>query len=153
MLPWGCTFYSCIYESSHPGCKFSHILLHLLSLQKEPYITSTNLPWDCTQSVQSVQLACEASVSLRIFSPVTCLLLFPVAEGYPAVQCQFPRRLAHLSPSPTPTSLASSIMAHRRLAHCSAKVLPIAASSARGQLWMKTASALLHLVKFVFICK
>uniref|UniRef100_A0A8C4GHL1 Roundabout, axon guidance receptor, homolog 3 (Drosophila) n=1 Tax=Dicentrarchus labrax TaxID=13489 RepID=A0A8C4GHL1_DICLA len=55
-------------------------------------------------------------------------------EGYPVVQCQFPRRRARRSPSPTPTSPANSITAHQRLARCSAKVLPIAASTARGQL-------------------
>uniref|UniRef100_A0A8C4E0W5 Roundabout, axon guidance receptor, homolog 3 (Drosophila) n=1 Tax=Dicentrarchus labrax TaxID=13489 RepID=A0A8C4E0W5_DICLA len=60
--------------------------------------------------------------------------LLLIAEGYPVVQCQFPRRRARRSPSPTPTSPANSITAHQRLARCSAKVLPIAASTARGQL-------------------
>ncbi len=77
------------------------------------------------------------------------LPLLPIAEGYPAVQCQFPRRRARHSPSPTPTFLANSITAHQRLAHCSAKVLPIAVSTARGQLWMKTTSARPHPVKWL----
>uniref|UniRef100_A0A8D2ZYP7 Roundabout, axon guidance receptor, homolog 3 (Drosophila) n=1 Tax=Scophthalmus maximus TaxID=52904 RepID=A0A8D2ZYP7_SCOMX len=47
---------------------------------------------------------------------------------------QLSRRRARRSPSPTPTSLSNSITAHRRLARCSAKVLPIAASTARGRL-------------------
>lgn len=75
------------------------------------------------------------------------LPFLPIAEGYPAVQCQFPRRRAHRSPSPTPTSLANSITAHQKLARSSAKVLLIAACTARGQLSVKTASACLRPVK------
>lgn len=71
----------------------------------------------------------------------------PIAEGYPAVQCQFPRRWARCSPTPTQTSPANSITAHQRLARGSARVLPIAASTARGRLWMKTPSAPPHPVK------
>lgn len=77
------------------------------------------------------------------------LPLFLIAEGYPAVQCQFPRHQAHRSPSPTLTPPANSITAHQRLARCSAKVLPIAASTARGLVWKKTPVAALHLV---YIC-
>lgn len=65
----------------------------------------------------------------------------PAAEGYPAVRCQFPRRRAHRSPSPTPTSWANSITAHQRLARCRARALLIAASRARGRLSAKTAAA------------
>lgn len=81
------------------------------------------------------------------------LPLLPIAEGYPAVQCQFPRRRARRSPSPTPASLANSITAHQRLARCSAKVLPIAASTARGQLPTKTTSAPLHPVIWLAACR
>lgn len=74
--------------------------------------------------------------------------LLPIAEGYPAVQCQFPRRQAHSSPSPTQISPANSTTAHQRLARCSAKVLLIAACTARAQLSMKTTSARQHLVEW-----